>query len=136
MYDQYQGCTTRIEVCLPQPMHLPQAKKYKRTLDSLMSFVHGLDNATGCYGPDRVYTAEEMNAITPDHVVRWMKLKTNGTPDPDDCANATGARSSSLKYWKTLLSFLCQIICWDGMKIEVRVILLGVRWSMILSSLL
>ncbi len=81
-----------------------------------------------------MYTAEEMNAIAPDHVLTWMKLKTYGTPDPDDDANPTRARSNSLKYWKKALSFLYQIVIWDGMKFEVREILLGVRWQMILSS--
>ena len=90
---------------MPPAIDASQARIYKGTLDSLMSFVHELDNATGGYGRDRVYTAEEMNAITPDHVVRWMKLKTYGTPDPDDDANPTGARSNSLKYWKKALSF-------------------------------
>ena len=52
-----------------------------------------------------MYTAEEMNAIAPDHVLTWMKLKTYGTPDPDDDANPTRARSNSLKYWKKALSF-------------------------------
>ena len=81
-----------------------RTRKYKRTLDHLMSFLHGL-HSTQSYGVDRRYTVEELYAITPSEVVRWMKFRTYGTPDPDVAANPLYARSNSLKFWKKSISF-------------------------------
>ena len=80
------------------------AVKYKPLLDSLLSFVHGCE-----YDKNKVYTKQELRAITPTDVLRWMNLKTFGTPDPANDANPTECRSSSLEYWKKAISFSCRI---------------------------
>ena len=71
------------------------AVKYKPSLDSLLSFVHGCE-----YDKNKAYTKRELRAITPTDVLRWMNLKTFGNPDPANDANPTECRSSSLEYWK------------------------------------
>ncbi len=48
-----------------------QTSKSERTLGHLMLFVHGL-HATPSYGVDHKDTVEELYAITPYEVVRWM----------------------------------------------------------------
>jgi len=78
--------------------------RYKGTLDSLMSFVHGREVGSE-YAWDHVYTIAELNSITPIDVKRWMCLKAYGSADPEDGANPTLCRSNSLKYWKKALSF-------------------------------
>jgi len=100
---------------------LDATKKYKSTLDSVMSFAHGLDAAVGnAYGPARVYSAEELYALTPTDVVRWMKMKAYGTPDPVNDANPTMARSKSLKYWKKAISFFMpnRLMVWNEARLE------------------
>ncbi len=84
------------------------ALEYKSSLDSLMSYFHGVD-----YGKERQYTKGELRALTPDDVVAWMNVKTFDDPDPPLDANPTECRSSSLKFWKKALSFflsLCLIV--------------------------
>jgi hypothetical protein len=51
---------------------------YKSTLDSLMSFVHEVE-AGRKYGNDREYTNKELLEVTPNHVLKWMLLRTFGT---------------------------------------------------------
>jgi hypothetical protein len=43
--------------------------KYKATLDTSMSFVHGQE-----YHKDQEYTVEERNALTPNNIVSWMNF--------------------------------------------------------------
>lgn len=47
------------------------AKDYKATLDSIMSFVHGVD-----FGKNRQYTKGELRALTPKDIMRWMNFMT------------------------------------------------------------
>ena len=76
------------------------ALEYKSSLDSLMSYFHGVDN-----GKEGQYTKGELRALTPDDVVAWMNVKTFDDPDPPLDANPTECRSSSLEFWKKALSF-------------------------------
>jgi hypothetical protein len=74
------------------------ALEYKSSLDSLMSYFHGVD-----YGKEGQYTKGELRALTPDDVVAWMKVKSFENPDPPLDANPTECRSSSLEFWKKAL---------------------------------
>jgi hypothetical protein len=75
------------------------ALEYKSTLDSLMSYFHGVD-----YAREREYTKGVLRALTPDDIVAWMNVKTFDNPDPPLDANPTECRSSSLEFWKKALS--------------------------------
>ena len=101
---------------------LDATKKYKSTLDSVMSFAHGLNAAddNAAYGPARVYTVEELYSLTPTDVVRWMKMKAYGTPDPANDANPTMARLNLLKYWKKAISFFMpnRLMVWNEARLE------------------
>jgi hypothetical protein len=73
---------------------------YKRSLVSVMCFVHGVD-----YRRDRQYTKGELRALTPDGIVRWMNLKTFGIPDTPIDANPMFAHSNTLVFWRKAISF-------------------------------
>ena len=75
-------------------------KLYKPLLDHLMLFIVGQPFARNYISID-----EELNAITPAHVLQWMNFKTFGTIIPAVDANPISARSSSLQYWKKAVSF-------------------------------
>jgi hypothetical protein len=85
------------------------ARDYKSSLDSMMSFVHGVE-----YGRERQYTKGELRAVTPNDVLRWMNVKTFGIPDPPIDANPTGARSNTLAFWKKAISFFMpdRLVSW------------------------
>ena len=89
----------------------PTNSKYKATLDTFMSFVHGQE-----YRREKEYTVEERNALTPNDVVCWMNLKTFGIEDPPVDANPVHARSSSLEFWKKAISFFMpnRLIPWNS----------------------
>ena len=68
--------------------------KYKATLDTFMSFIHGRE-----YRREQEYTVEERNALKPNDVVCWMNFKTSfGIEEPPVDANPVHAQSSSLEF--------------------------------------
>mmetsp|Transcript_26866 Transcript_26866/g.38107 ORF Transcript_26866/g.38107 Transcript_26866/m.38107 type:complete len:262 (+) Transcript_26866:298-1083(+) len=73
--------------------------RYKPTLVKLMSF---LDNVQ--YEKNHIFTAEQLGALTPNDVLRWMNVQTFGIPNPALDANRTLAWSNTIKYWKKALS--------------------------------
>jgi hypothetical protein len=75
-------------------------KLYKPSLDHLMSFIVGRP-----FARNYIYSDDELNAITPAHVLQWMNFRTFGTINPAVDANPISARSSSLQYWKKAISF-------------------------------
>ena len=81
----------------PSTMALLQgvAQKYKGTLDSLMSFVHGR-----VYERDKIYTKGELQALTPKDVVYWMNLRLFGIADPPSDANHSLAQVTHLHMGK------------------------------------
>ena len=57
------------------------------------------------YGKDISFTNDQLNAITPDDVVRYMKFKVYGDANADeDQAYPTEGRSSSLEQYKKSIS--------------------------------
>jgi hypothetical protein len=86
---------------MPTPFTMPQQNKnnFKPTLIHLMSLV---DSVT--YEKDQEFTQEQLTALTPGSIERWMKLRAYGTPDPGPDANPTHCCSTSLEYWKKALS--------------------------------
>jgi hypothetical protein len=54
---------------------------------------------------DKTFTEEELLAIKPDHIYRWMCKRTYGKEDPTAEDNPLYARSSSLAYWKKAISY-------------------------------
>jgi hypothetical protein len=60
-----------------------------------MSFIVGQP-----FARNYIHSDEELNAITPAHVLQWMNFRTFGTVNPAVDANPISARSSSLQYRK------------------------------------
>lgn len=84
-----------------QPRHektLPE--QYKPYLVQFMSFRDGRN-----YQKDDIFSNEELASITPQQLVRFMRLKVYGTPDPPIDANPTEGRASSLLFIKKAISF-------------------------------
>jgi len=75
--------------------------RYKACLRQLMSFKDGV-----IYPDDREFTPEELQALTPDDIYRYFKLRAYGNADADeDEENPTEARSSAVLFWKKALSY-------------------------------
>ena len=75
-------------------------EQYRPSLIKFMSFKDGRN-----YPKDHEFSTEELSSITPQQIVRFMKLKVYGTPDPPHDANPTNGRSSSLQYLKKAISY-------------------------------
>ena len=75
-------------------------EQYRPSLIKFMSFKDGR-----YYAKDHDFSTEELASITPQQIVRYMKLKVYGTPDPPPDANPTRGRSSSLAYMKKAISY-------------------------------
>jgi hypothetical protein len=66
-----------------------------------MSSIHGQQ-----YTKAQAYRKSELNAVTPNDVLRWMNNKVFGMPDPPPLdANPVSARSSSLQFYKKSISY-------------------------------
>lgn len=76
------------------------AKRYKPTLVAFMSHRDGQS-----YGKDHEFTQQELAAITPTDLHRWMCFKVYGKEEPSPDDNPVEGRSNSLLYWKKSISF-------------------------------
>ena len=88
--------------------------EYHATLIHFMTFMNG-----HAYAKDHQFIQDELAPLTPDDVARWMCQKAYGTPEPDPDANPTHqARSSSLKYWKKMISYymLNRLMPWNAVR--------------------
>ena len=74
-------------------------EKYKPSLVAVMSFKDSMQ-----YSLNDVFTREQLAALTPDHIVRWMRLKVYGTPDPTAHMNPTKGRANSIAFAKKAIS--------------------------------
>jgi hypothetical protein len=81
----------------------PRSLEYLPYLLHLMSFVHNrLDNP---YAKDTTFAKEQLLALQPHHIRRWMNLRAYGVVSPDENVNSTGCRSNSLLKAKQAISF-------------------------------
>ena len=74
-------------------------EKYKPSLIAVMSFKNSRQ-----YSLNDEFTREQLAALTPDHIVRWMRLKVYGTPDPTSNMNPTMGRVNSIAFAKKAIS--------------------------------
>ena len=75
--------------------------KLYNSLDHLMFFIVGRP-----FARNNIYSDDELNAITPAHVLQWMNFWTFGTINPAVDSSPISARSSSLQYLKKAISSL------------------------------
>ena len=80
-------------------------EKYKPSLVAVMSFKDSMQ-----YLVQDEFTREQLAALTPDHIVHWMRLKVYGTPDLDPNMNPTKGRANSIAFAKKAISYLCQTV--------------------------
>ena len=78
----------------------PSNKSYQSTLVAFMSFFCNVS-----FNRTHLFSADDLNAVSPQDIVRWMNVKAFGEENPPDSANPLYARSSSLEFWKKALSF-------------------------------
>ena len=92
---------------------MPRKMKEDTDKDVLAKFMSFRDGQN--YASNAVFTQEQLIAITALELKRWMQLKAYGTPDPDDDANQTQGRSSSLEFYKKAISFFIprRLSPWD-----------------------
>jgi hypothetical protein len=77
--------------------------KYKPYLLHLMSFLHNrLDDP---YPKATEFSKEDLLAIQPHHIRKWMNIRAYGNERPTDDALVTGCRSGSLAKAKMAISF-------------------------------
>jgi hypothetical protein len=76
------------------------AKRYKPSLIQFMSHRDGVN-----YTKDHEFTQQELAAITPPELERWMCKKVYGKEEPGANNNPIQGRSNSILYWKKAISF-------------------------------
>jgi hypothetical protein len=72
----------------------PHSTVYKPYLLDLMSFVHNRVNNK--YPKETAFSKEDLLAIQPHHIRRWLKWRGYGVTSPDDNARVTGCGSNYL----------------------------------------
>jgi hypothetical protein len=77
-----------------------QSDRYKLLLVAMMSYK---DNVV--YSNDYEFTQEQLGAIVPGDICKWMATKVYGRPDPGPNDNPTFGRSTSLAYYKKAISY-------------------------------
>ena len=88
---------------MPLPTQGP--RDYKRILDNLMSSVHRLEVGQE-YPYTREYTDDEKRQITPKELVRWLNMRTFGSPNPEPNVTIRPlVRANTLAFWKKAISF-------------------------------
>ena len=68
-----------------------------------MSYVHGRLNNP--YPKETTFTKDQMLAIQPYHMKRWLNLRAYAVVNPEDNAIVTGCRSNLLLKAKQAISF-------------------------------
>ena len=93
-------------------VQLSKVDSFHRATRPIMSFVH----AGREYQPCHVWTGDELLAVTPDIIVRYIKLKVYGSEDAQtDVTPPLYYRSSTIKFWKKAWSYfmLNQMTPWN-----------------------
>lgn len=81
----------------------PHSAVYKPYLLHFMSFVHNRLN--DIYPKETVFSKEDLLAVQPHHMRKWMNWRAYGVTNPNDNAPVTGCRSNSLLKAKQAISF-------------------------------
>ena len=83
-----------------------ETKRYKRILDNVMSSVRRLENGQ-VYPNKREYTDAELREVTPAEMVRWMNLRTFGSPEHARNSDTVRpmVRANTLAFWKMAVTF-------------------------------
>jgi hypothetical protein len=81
----------------------PESRKYQPYLIHCMSYLH--DRLHNPYPKDTIFTKEELLAIQPHHIRKWMNLRAYGEATPNANAHITGCHSNSLLKAKQAISF-------------------------------
>jgi hypothetical protein len=73
---------------------------YHGVLRRLMAYLHEVDP----YEKEHVFSQEELAALTPEDIKRWMCVKAYGMPEPGPNNHPTECRSTSIEFWKKAIS--------------------------------
>lgn len=84
---------------------------------SLVGVISFKDNTQ--YAINHEFTVVELTRLTPENIVRWMRLKSYGTLDLTFDQNPTQGRSSSLAYTKKSISHFIpnRLMAWNEMSV-------------------
>ena len=94
-----------------EPVQKSKVDVYHQAMRPLMSFVHGRE-----YRPGHTWTSDELLALTPDILVRYIKIKVYGSDNAQpDVQPPLHYRSSSVLFWKKAWSYFMpnQITPWN-----------------------
>ena len=89
-----------------------QCDRYKQILVSIMSYKDNVD-----YAVTYEFSTEQLGALVPEDINKWMARKVFGRPDPGPHDNPTFGRYSSLAYYKKAISFYMpnRLVAWNVM---------------------
>jgi hypothetical protein len=79
---------------------IAEKPEYKKYLVLFMSYKDTQD-----YPVETVFTQDQLAAIRPADIEKWMCMKVYGTPTPGPEDNPNLGRSSSLEFYKKALSY-------------------------------
>jgi hypothetical protein len=84
----------------------PPSPRYLTILCEFMAYFHEKDKP---YPKDHEFTVDDLAAITPCDICKWMNVKAFGTATPGMDAKLVGSGSSSLEFAKKAISFYMPI---------------------------
>ena len=84
----------------------PPSPRYLTILCEFMAYFHEKDKP---YPKDHEFTVDDLAAITPSDICKWMNVKAFGTSTPGMDAKLVGSGSSSLEFAKKAISFYMPI---------------------------
>jgi hypothetical protein len=92
-------------------MPLERKPEYYKYVIKFMSYRDDED-----YDKDHEFTPEELNAIQPEEIEKWMTFMVYGVSEPGPDDNPTLGRSSSLQFYKKALSYYMpnKLIAWNS----------------------
>ncbi|KAI2510703.1 hypothetical protein MHU86_3651 [Fragilaria crotonensis] len=100
------------------------ARKNKKTLEEiyhgiLARFMSFRDDAN--YTDQTIFTQEQLVAVIPNDLVRWMKVFAYGTDNPGRDARPMTGRANSISTYKKSISFFMpnKGVVWDEVAMRV-----------------
>jgi len=83
-------------------IEVKQLQRYYTVLRDFMAHFHKKDEI---YPPNHEFTQDELGAVTPSDIIRWMNMKLYNTEEPGDDDRPLNGSHHTLDYYKKSISY-------------------------------
>ena len=99
------------EISESRPLSADECKRYRASLVALMSY-----NDDFAYSKDHHFTQQQLGALTPNHICRFLAFKAYGKPNPTEDDHPTLCRANTLLFHKKAISaFMPNPFSWNSL---------------------